>query len=318
MLEQYQADKKLLEEMQLEYDESNAHLQQYYSDIESYESASIAITEGNTAKALEILNNQTNGIITANELMGQSELEATQTLGQQYAERLANMQSYYENYKNGVAGYTEEGLRQIAADTEKARIAFENGGGQMIDGVLTGIDGKEIDLKTTIETLTGKDVPKWARDALGDEPYNIGIDIGDGMVSGMNASQRWVARAAANLAIQAIGSARNTLDSHSPSRVFQEIGQDTGEGFELGIAESMGQAIDTIEHTLRGGIGEVSASIAPFSLPASEMNRISNISYSYGDVNIQVVASPGMDEQALADAVMNRMQVLYNRRGAAI
>lgn len=314
----YVQDKKLLDDMQLEYDESNAQLQQYYSDIESYESASIAITEGNTAKALEILNNQTNGIITANDLMEQSELEATQTLGQQYAERLTNMHSFYENYKNGVDGYTEEGLRQIAADTEKARIAFENGGGQMIDGVLTGIDGKEIDLKTTIETLTGKDVPKWASDALGDEPYNIGIDIGDGMVSGMNASQRRVARAAANLAIQAIGSARNTLDSHSPSRVFQEIGQDTGEGFELGIEESMGQAIDTIEHTLRGGIGEVSASIAPFSLPESVMERSSPRSYSYGDVQIQVVASPGMDEQALADAVMNRMQVLYNRRGAAI
>jgi hypothetical protein len=345
-LEEYQADKKLLEEMQLEYDESNAHLQQYYSDIESYESASIAITEGNTAKALEILNNQTNGIITANELMGQSELEATQTLGQQYAERLANMQSYYENYKNGVAGYTEEGLRQIAADTEKARIAFENGGGQMIDGVLTGIDGKEIDLKTTIETLTGKDVPKWARDALGDEPYNIGEEMMDDMEDGIDDFAWKVARAAVSAATGAVNATKRTLNSHSSSRAYPNGDQnnlslqsaDTSTkynksskenyaftplplsvlNFEPSMVTSMGQAMNRVEHSLRGSIDEISTSITPFSLPASEMNRISNISYSYGDVNIQVVASPGMDEQALADAVMNRMQVLYNRRGAAI
>ena len=95
------------------------------------------------------------------------------------------------------------------------------------------------DSKTVIESWA-KDVKKWFEDIVSEDTfYDLAKDVIDGFNNGINKfykntepyMEKW-----ANAAIKAY---KEALDSHSPSRVFMGIGEDTVLGYNLGIA-SMG------------------------------------------------------------------------------
>ncbi|HZT61012.1 MAG TPA: phage tail tape measure protein [Pyrinomonadaceae bacterium] len=65
----------------------------------------------------------------------------------------------------------------------------------------------------------------------------VGKQIVEGMVAGILGGKSKVTKAAADLAWSAITGTRGTLDSHSPSRVFQQIGHDIADGLVIGIGE---------------------------------------------------------------------------------
>lgn len=75
---------------------------------------------------------------------------------------------------------------------------------------------------------------------VGESIYNAAKDIGNsiwqGITGGMDAGKGRVAQAASGLANTATNSAQTSLDSHSPSRVFMDIGRDVVDGFILGIS----------------------------------------------------------------------------------
>lgn len=65
--------------------------------------------------------------------------------------------------------------------------------------------------------------------------YGIGLNIGQGLANGMNASLGAVTAAASALAAQADKAARAKAEVHSPSRVFMATGQFFGQGLAIGM-----------------------------------------------------------------------------------
>ncbi|WP_419893610.1 phage tail protein [Oceanobacillus kimchii] len=66
---------------------------------------------------------------------------------------------------------------------------------------------------------------------------DIGSDIISGLANGITNAKDKVTGAIGKVVNDAIEWARGLLDSHSPSRVFIGIGNDTGEGFAIGITD---------------------------------------------------------------------------------
>jgi hypothetical protein len=76
---------------------------------------------------------------------------------------------------------------------------------------------------------------------------SAGADIANGLVAGMTGGMPVVADAGSALGQAAIDAHKEVTQTHSPSRVFQELGAFTAEGYALGV---------------RGGIGEAQAAVA--------------------------------------------------------
>lgn len=266
---------KELSDRSTKYAEYSAQASQAYKDIETYEAASEEVLRGNTQKAIELLNQQNQGFKTSADVVGQSAESQKEILGQQYAESLIKLNDYAKKYKEGVAGYTKEGLEELQRNAKESKKEAENVGANIVDGTITGLNGRKIYLQGVVDNLFSL-VPAWARDILG---------------------------------------------IHSPSKVFKQIGEYTGEGFELGLSDGMKTAFKSAEKEIRLGTSRLSAQadIHPFSLPSNAISagNVYTKTNSYGDFTFTVVAQPGMDEERIADVVMQRMQAEVLRREAS-
>lgn len=107
--------------------------------------------------------------------------------------------------------------------------------------------------------------------------YNTGRDLVQGFVNGITSKVSSIIAAVQNAVGGAIEFARNLLDSHSPSRVFIGLGEDTAMGYALGIASEYGAV-------RAATAGMTSAAVEGANARSLEMN---------------VYAAPGMDESAL-------------------
>lgn len=82
------------------------------------------------------------------------------------------------------------------------------------------------------------------------ESESIGVDTVDGLIAGMN-SRRGIAIAAARgIASGMLAALRNVLGIASPSKVAMSYGEYFGQGFEIGVKESLGKAIRTIDNVI--------------------------------------------------------------------
>lgn len=147
--DQYEEERRIAsertEELQNEYLNNKAAYETYISDINNYESAYAAMLEGNTEKAIALLDGQGQAYIDAKELAGKSAEEQARILQEQYDVALAKLKLYEINYKNGVAGYTAEGLEVLRQSAEDLKAEAETMGFNIVDGSVKGIDdNKEI------------------------------------------------------------------------------------------------------------------------------------------------------------------------------
>lgn len=67
----------------------------------------------------------------------------------------------------------------------------------------------------------------------------IGRNMIMGIASGISSSISTIVSAAANAGRAALEAMRNALDSHSPSRKFMKLGIDSGDGYKLGLQNSV-------------------------------------------------------------------------------
>lgn len=107
------------------------------------------------------------------------------------------------------------------------------------------------------------------------------------------------------------------LGINSPSKVFAEIGEYSGEGFGIGLEKSMGAAMQDAKKQVETGLGtfETAAEIAgPKMSGGSAASTSPNL--NYGGFTINVYAAQGMDENALAELVMKKIQSSVMRKEA--
>jgi tape measure domain-containing protein len=131
---------------------------------------------------------------------------------------------------------------------------------------------------------------------------SVGASIAQGMASGIRSQVQNVANAAAAIAHAAILAARSVLQSSSPSKVFQNIGQDIGKGFILGIKDTEGDmaaaldqaintAMDRAQNTAKQRSADVAQTIfdalSPTYLPGG--TSITDITSSLAGINQQIL-----------------------------
>ena len=77
--------------------------------------------------------------------------------------------------------------------------------------------------------------------------WNVGKDIITGLINGIKSGISSLFNAAKNLATGFIDTVKGIFDSHSPSKVMEDIGGDVIQGFENGITENSADLKDTTE-----------------------------------------------------------------------
>lgn len=174
-----------LEKMRTAYQEATAVVTDCNETIVKHENATAAALEGNTEKVIEILSNEGQAFEDAKSVATKSKEEQQQILGQQYYNMLIAAQVAAENYNAVQSDANKKALEEAMQHAENARVEYEKVGGAVVDGTIKGLDGKELNLKSRLDTLFAK-VPDWAKKILGiNSPAKKLIPVGEAVPEGV-------------------------------------------------------------------------------------------------------------------------------------
>lgn len=148
---------------------------------------------------------------------------------------------------------------------------------------------------------------------LYEEAWRMGGDFSQGFINGMLAKQKNVAAAGTSIGKTAANSAKTAVNIGSPSKLMYQYGEWMDEGFANGMLDNLkgieGAATQMAE-------AAIPMQMAPTQNYSSTTNN--NRSVSFGAVNLVVNAAPGQDVEAIADAVMDKIQFAAESKEAAI
>ena len=143
----------------------------------------------------------------------------------------------------------------------------------------------------------------------------LGKDLVDGFKNGISKAWTNLKKWFKNLFGDLIGIAKNILGIASPSKVFKKIGGFTAEGFGAGFEDEFAHVKDDMEDALNfddASVG-VNASIRKVGAGAAGMAYGGT---SIGNITIKIDGARYSDENALADAIAERLQMMTDRRSA--
>lgn len=314
-----QIAKDLLKEFQDNYDQAEENVKTAYQNIATYESAYQKALAGNVDGVIAELNELSNSFITASEISSKSAEEQKTILEQQYTDAVNSLEFAREQYSLGTAGFTQDVVTEYENLVTKAREECEKVGVSVDEGYSAGINSQRDSVtnaaqNVTSDILTELESAKTDAQNSGD---SLGASIITGLQIGISSRKNNLISPVKNAMNTVISVANQALGIHSPSKVFKEIGEYTGEGFELGFQDSMKEASETAKQIYTRFPAPLS--LQPFSIPQSSLSpagSLSSRSVSYGDFSITVVAAPGMDENAIADNVMQKIQTAVKQKEA--
>jgi len=143
---------------------------------------------------------------------------------------------------------------------------------------------------------------------------DIGGELIAGLWEGIKNAAGWLKDKVGGFFGGIVDGIKGFLGIHSPSKVFAEIGEFTGEGFENGLSSSMDNALKTAQKEIRHGVSGLNTAVSVAGVSAT--GRIVAPTQNYGGLTINVYASAGQDENAIADRVMEKIQSSVVRKGA--
>ena len=175
-----------------------------------------------------------------------------------------------------------------------------------------------------------------------DEAKSVGVNIVDGMVEGINGNKWRLENAIKSLSNGIPELARDVLGIHSPSRIMEEIGDETGAGLDIGLERSFSKSQNIVDRAFGALISLADQLAYDFanSLPQFESglfsfhtdgmnayesvanyagattNTYSSSTTNLGGVNISVYGAPGQNVNELADVIMDKIEFAVQRRGA--
>lgn len=328
-------------------------VQQYYSDIATYEEASAMIMQGNVENALGLLSDLSSGYETAASAAEKSADEQKKVLEEQVVNTEIQYQLIKQAFENGAAGVTEFMVADAKKKAEEAKSAYAGIGGDIVVSTAEGVDGSKYILGNEIQKLidnavyqadtgafisVGKDsiagyvngvqsmasnvffavesvmqkakdaadsslqinspsrvmmqkgeysiqgfiegaknkenvlraafvsVIQKAKDAASGVGFkSIGVNAGQGIAEGLSSMRERVMASARNIAISAAQTIKKALDIHSPSKLLREYGQQTGEGFALGLDDKVNKV-----KKISGQLAAVAAMTAGASAASSQ------------------------------------------------
>ncbi len=202
-------EKQKLAEKQEEYNKTDATLKGYYDNINSYETASTLVLEGETNKAIGHLNKYGSGFQTAASVAKKSKDEQLEILKDQVVNTEINLGILEAEYKANQKNMTEEEKKQ-------AKLRIEN-------------------------------AKKQATDAK-DEYYKVGGNMVEGMTKGAEDGEWTLTGSLKKLVTNGVEAAKKALGIKSPSRVFRkEVGVQIAAGAALGVEDGTPSVVKAIK-----------------------------------------------------------------------
>lgn len=147
---------------------------------------------------------------------------------------------------------------------------------------------------------------------------DFGLNIMQGLANGITGALGFVKSAISGASDSVVGWFKEKLGIHSPSRVFAELGDFTMQGLAVGLQRSQDSPLDQV-----GGLAKrltqlgAGIAIGATAMPALSFDTRPSMApraagagtVIQGDtITISITAAPGMDEQAIARAVMLAME----------
>ena len=208
-------------------------------------------------------------------------------------------------------GKAQDAAKEMAQDVlhdtkailriQSPSVEFENIGKYVGLGFQAGIKQKTPDAVNAARqmAIAAKDVVNSSIQST--EFQAIGQRIGEGLAAGMQAMVPAVQAAAAQLAAAAAAATKAKLGIHSPSKVFEEMGDLSGEGYAKGLAESLSN-LDTLLNNYLPGAGQgVTNTTVNNSMP----------------INVSIVGGEGQNAAEIAQEAAQQISDEVTRMRAA-
>lgn len=193
-------------------------------------------------------------------------------------------------------------IRAIFSSTWSAAQAIVSGAWARISGAVSnGVERV---------TSVARSLPGRIRGALGNlggTLVSAGRAIVDGLINGITSRLSAALNTVRNLGAQIANAARSALRIGSPSKEFEEIGQNVIAGFTQGVDRGRPAVIESITNTTRATTEIVSPSAAIASLRGGGGTGGGGITV-YGDL---VVRPERFDRREITEEVENQQRALY-------
>lgn len=235
--QELQTRRETLDEQAAAYQTAQGVVQQYYADIASYEQAAGLIASGETHNAIALMEQKSAAYLGSSAAIAQSAVEQQQILGQQYANQLVQLSDYLAAYNAGMDGYTLEGVAALQEAAVQCGAEAERAGAAIVDGQITGLNGKKIPLQDTIRSLADGAV-SIAR-SKAPEFVPTGRQMAAGVENGIRIGKSGAVNAAVELVRAAIDAANAEADINSPSGETTESGEYLGDGYVVGMKKKV-------------------------------------------------------------------------------
>lgn len=220
--EDYRKLKKNYEDAKKTLDQYKNTYQDYLTTISNYESAQLAITNGNAEKMQEATSNLTNGLITAENGTRESLEKQVET----YDNKLKELK---KTAKKGSVKVTDAQLNEAKRLKKEAK--------KELNSYITTYENKVKELKVRVQSAI-------------DAPW-LGMNTGTGFISGLASTEGDVKKAVDSFSNNAVTSFRHSLLIKSPSRVTKKIGIFFSQGFINGI-KALYKAVKAAAENLGG------------------------------------------------------------------
>lgn len=128
----------------------------------------------------------------------------------------------------------------------------------------------------------------------------VGRDMIQGLINGIKGMGKNVVGAIGNVVNSAVTSAKKALGIKSPSRVFRQIGDDTGQGLVLGLKDKEIDVVKASKRLSNGVIGGYNANINTNFTRGTDKSNKSN---SLSDNNNPIVVNTILDGKTIAQTI---------------
>lgn len=158
---------------------------------------------------------------------------------------------------------------------------------EKFNNIKESISNKMHEVKTSISDIWNK-VMDFFKDI---DLFEIGANIIQGLINGVKSMASSIVNSVKGVVDGAIEGAKNLLGIHSPSRVFMEFGEYTGEGFINGINE------------MKNAVAKAGQDMADASIPNIKQPKFKSLegkSEEVGDIILYVTTNTNLDSKLIA------------------
>ena len=148
---------------------------------------------------------------------------------------------------------------------------------------------------------------------LPSKAVNIGKDLIQGLIDGIKKMATKAVDTVKDVGKNLVNGIKGVLKIGSPSKVFEQIGAWTAEGFSIGYEDTMSDFKDDMAMNMNGLTASMSADI---SAHAPDDYVGTGNTYNGGEVIINVYGAEGQDIKALAQQVAYEFESMRNRKVA--